>query len=140
MQYFESIAILIAKFQSIAISIAKFQKYCNTLQYYWNHPYIQVKLTTHPFVNCRLLFFGEIINLVVVQLFVSWYQLFVFNSSYRQLISLNTRVISSGLILSVFDIVDLGGVEPLISWRLSLISLVVESVSSIFRIDDSFIV
>ena len=38
MQYFESIAILIAKSQSIAISIAKFQKYCNTLQFYWKHP------------------------------------------------------------------------------------------------------
>ena len=30
LQYFESIAILIAKSQSIAISIAKFQKYCNS--------------------------------------------------------------------------------------------------------------
>ena len=36
---FLNFAILIAKSQNIAISIAKFQKYCNTLQYYWNHPW-----------------------------------------------------------------------------------------------------
>ena len=39
MQYFESIAILIAKSQSISISIAKSQTYCNTIaksQKYYN--------------------------------------------------------------------------------------------------------
>ena len=97
-------------------------------------------LITDSFSLDRLLLVFELIDLGVVQLFVSWQQSFVLKSSYQFLISLNTKVISSGWILSAFEIVDFGIVEPLISWRLSYISLVVESVSSIFRIDDSFIV
>ena len=88
------------------------------------------------FLDKKLIFFG-IVGSDFVKLALS---LFVFNWSCRRLISLISETIISGGILSVFEIFDLGVVELFISWRMSWISLVVEFVSSIFGIDNSFFV